>query len=539
MFAHKGYLTSLLLLAGCAHVEPARGPVTLRVIAINDFHGNLEPPSRGVEVDGAMVAAGGAGHLAAHVAALRAQAEHALVVSAGDLVGASPLLSGLFHDEPTIEAMNQLGLDINGVGNHEFDEGVEELHRLVKGGCHPQDGCQGPHPYEGAGFQFLAANVVDTHSEQTVFPSHTVREIAGIRVAVIGLTLEGTKAMLPPIVPQLRFDDEAETINRLVAQLKKDGVRAFVVLLHEGGFPGSKDPNACQGLSGPVTEILPRLDPEVDLVVSGHTHQAYICERDGLLLTSGGSYGRIVTDIELTLDPSSGDITAARAHNVVVDHGLEPVAEVEALVAAYREVSAPMANRVVTQLRAPLGTERTEGGVSELGRVIADAQLEATRAVGARVALMNAGGVRAPLAPTMGAEGWGDVTYAMLFASQPFGNVLMTLDLTGAQLLEALESQFGGDRMHPMDGSSNLSYAWRMQGRPHVVEDSVRLDGAPIDPEAMYAVTVNAYMASKPPFSEGRNPRRGVVDLDALVTYLGRAARFEAPSTEGVSRRDP
>lgn len=530
-------LAPLFFVLGCAHAPPASDPVALRVIAINDFHGNLEPPARGVRVAAdRVVAAGGAAYLAAHVDALRARSKHALVVSAGDLVGASPLLSGLFHDEPTIEAMNRLGLDLNGVGNHEFDEGLGELKRLVAGGCHPDDGCRGPAPYQGARFGFLAANVVDDRTGRTVFPGYAIRTFSGVRVGVIGLTLEGTKDMLPPVVPELSFLDEAETVNRAVAELKQSGVRAIVVLLHEGGFPKSDDPNACDGLSGPVTEIVPRFDPEVDLVVSGHTHQAYVCQMGSVLLTSGGSFGRIVTDIELTLDPGTGDVVSARAENRVVDHGLPPDRGTETLVAAYREVAAPLAERVITRMARPLTKVRTDGGVSDLGRVIADAQLAATRSAGAELALMNSGGVRAAVAPVLDEDGLGDVTYAMLFAAQPFGNVLMTLDLTGAELLAALEGQFGPDRIRFLDGSSNLAYQWRPAEAPHVLPGSVRVDGAPLELDRTYRVTVNAYMASKPPFDRAGHRVGGPIDLDALVAYLSARRPFAPPSLAGVER---
>lgn len=516
------------------------GRLALRLIALNDFHGHLEPPPGGLEVAGQPVLSGGAGYLAAHVRALRRGAPHSLVVSAGDLIGASPLVSGLFHDEPTIEAMNLLGLDLNGVGNHELDEGLDELLRMKRGGCHPIDGCGGRPGFEGARFAFLAANVVDRRTRRTIFPPYEVRAFESIPVAFIGLTLEGTAEILPPVVPELEFYDEADTVNRLVEALRREGVRAIVLLLHEGGFPASSDPNACEGLSGPIVDIVARLDPEVDLVISGHTHQAYVCEREGLVLTSAGSYGRLLTRIDLELDRESKDVVRASAENQLVDHALEPDPAVLSLVEAYAARAAPLSSRVVTRLSTTLDRDRTPEGVSSLGRVIADAQLAATRSQGAEVAFMNSGGIRAAVAPPLEADGLGDVTYGMLFSAQPFGNVLVTMTLSGEEILEALEAQFDGDRPQFLDASSNLTYAWRPDAEegPKVVPGSVRISGRPLYPGRSYRVTVNAFMATRGVFEKGRERSNGPVDLDALVAYLARESRFEAPSLNGVERLD-
>lgn len=531
--------SAMQMMAACAHdPKPPPPSVELRLVAINDFHGNLDVPSRGLTVEGIRVPAGGIGYLAAHVDAIRALSKNVLVVSAGDLIGASPLLSALFHDEPTVEAMNLLGLDINGVGNHEFDEGRLELLRMKQGGCHPQDGCtSGRPPFAGADFDFLAANVIERGSGETLFPSFKVASVEGVKVAFIGLTLEGTKEILPPVVPELEFLDEAETANGLVKKLREEGIRAFVLLLHEGGFPEGDDVNACTGLSGPIVSITRRLDPDIDVVISGHTHRAYICSQEGLLLTSGGSFGRLITDVRLTLDRYSGDVVGASAENVIVGHSLPAISQVEALVSEYRAASAPLANRVVAQLAGPLTLERNDAGVCSLGRAVADAQLMATKRAGAQLAITNSGGLRADIDPALGPDGLGKVTYAMAFSAQPFGNLLVTMTLTGRQILELLQAQFQEERPRFWDTSSNLSYVWRRRSgsRSKVIPRSVRLSGRRLRLNRRYRVTVNSFLAGRPEFASGR--RRTISrgsDLAALVGYLGKDKVFRVPELGGV-----
>lgn len=186
-------------------------PVALRILAINDYHGHIDSQ---FFVSGLPL--GGADYLATYLRAFEAQAENTVIVSAGDMIGASPLISALFHDEPTIEAANLLGLDVATVGNHEFDEGTAELLRMQNGGCHPADGCLDGDGFDGAEFPFLAANVIDTASGETLFPPVVVRNFQGVRVAFIGVGLEGTPSIvIPSGVAGLEFLDEADTINTI------------------------------------------------------------------------------------------------------------------------------------------------------------------------------------------------------------------------------------------------------------------------------------------------------------------------------------
>lgn len=547
-------------------------PQVVHLLAINDFHGNLQPPAplREPVADAVPQPIGGVDVLAAYVRAYRARNPGALVVSAGDLVGASPLVSALFRDEGTIEAMNRLGLDANAVGNHEFDDGRDELLRLQQGGCHPsgEQTCMGavvgtPVPFEGARFPFLAANVRDPGTGSTLFPPYTLRSVGDRRIAFIGLTLQGTPGIVDRAgIGTLTFLPEADTINALVPELRAQGVQAIVVLLHEGGdVTGRRDIGTINGCAGdlegsPVRAIVSRLDDAVDLVVSGHTHQAYVCRLPNakgraIPVTSAHDYGRVATEIALTLD-ARGDVAAVTARNVPLLRdapGVVPDATLAQLVARYAELARPLAGRVVGHLRAALPREPNAAGESPLGRTIADGQLAATRTAGAQIALMNPGGIRAGLElqsvqgeaanGAVGGEGGGAVTYGALFTVQPFANALVTMTLTGAQLHTLLEQQFQGcARGFPADRpagqgvtrilqvSAGFSYAWRADAPAceHVPFDSLRLDGAPIVADQRYRITVNSFLAAGGDdfmvLREGTDAVTGMLDLAAMERWL-------------------
>lgn len=527
------FLTAALL-AACAAPPRDGAPLQVKVLAINDFHGNLKPPASGLRIrdpdDRAKtidIPAGGAEHLATAVRELRAKNPNHIFVAAGDLVGASPFLSALFHDEPTIEALGLMGLEASAVGNHEFDRGSVELLRQQNGGCHPEDGCRGPKPFTGARYQYLAASTVDIATGRTLLPAYHVKKFEGVPVAFIGLTLKDTPTIVVPSgVAGLEFRDEAATVNALVPQLRAQGIEAIVVLIHEGGMP-SGDYDECPGISGAIVGIVERLDPAVDLVVSGHTHRAYNCRIAGRLVTSADKYGTIVTEIDLTLDRKTGDVVQTRAGNVIVrPERFAKDAAQTALIASYEQHAAPLAQRVVGRLAAALSRDENPAGEMPLGRVIADAQLAATRAGpdgGAVIALTNPGGIRAPLV----ARPDGTVTYEQIFTVQPFSNSLVTLTLTGAQLRAALEQQWAGqpkDRV--MQVSRGFSYAWDARKPPgqRVVEGSLALDGRPIAPTDRLRVTVNNYMADGGDnftlFRDGTERRTGITDVDALEQFV-------------------
>ncbi len=539
---------------GCGGDEPIDPPVNrqvrVQILGINDFHGALENPTgssgriktpqlnesgANIEID-----AGGAKYLAQTIQTLRQENANTVVVSAGDLIGASPLVSALFHDEPTIEAMNLIGLDINSVGNHEFDEGFGELLRMQTGGCHPVDGCQDGTPFAGAKFSFLAANVVtDTGTGKTLFPAYEIREFEGIKIAFIGMTLEGTPEIVTPSgIAGLTFKDEVETVNEIVPQLQQQGVNAIVVVVHEGGLPtGLYD--ECPEISGPIKEIVENFNDEVDVVVTGHTHQAYNCVIDGKRVTSAASNGRLVTQINLVLDTDSNDVVEATAKNHIVER-TTPNAAVESFVNDYVNKAAPLRDRVIGQTSGDLTRAPSESGEFVMGNLIADAMLASTRDEqkgAAVIALMNPGGVRADINA-------GPITYGQAFTVQPFTNNLVTKTLTGAQIERVLEQQFPplNTSTRIMQVSTGFSYTWKDSGPDgdKIDPSTIKLNGTTIDPAATYRVTMNNFMASGGDgytvFNEGTESLTGAIDVDALEVYLRDNNPLTPPALGRITR---
>jgi 5'-nucleotidase len=544
-------LAALALAVPSAVAKPR--DVDVQLLGINDFHGNLEPPSgSGGRIlpapGGTNVDAGGAAFLARHIRELRATNPNTLTVSAGDLIGASPLLSAAFHDEPTIEAMNMIGLDLNAVGNHEFDEGELELRRMQEGGCHPTDTAgtcaDTDGRFDGANFQFLAANVVERDTGDPMFPAYAIKKFGNIKVGFIGMTLEGTPDIVSPAgVRNLQFLDEADTANRYARELREEhGVRAIVVLLHEGGVPTPFGGiNACN-VSGPIVDIVDRTTQAVDLFVTGHTHQPYNCVLDGRRVTSASSFGRLVTDIDFELDRRTKDIKNVTANNAIVTR-TNGALDIQALIDRYNIRVAPIRDRVIGNLTAPLTRDADASGENAAGNAIADAQLFASRSEGAVAAFMNPGGVRADIDA-------GPVTYGEAFTMQPFGNNLTTITLTGAQLYEMLKQQFcGANFRRILLPSATVHYTWdaAMASAPAtpcataqdpIVEGSLTIDGTPVTDAGSYRITVNSFLAdggdSFPVLPQGTNRVGGVVDTDAFQQYLAANPNLAPPALNRI-----
>ena len=572
-------------LAGCAGriAHPARtgalAPVQVKIIAFNDFHGNLEPPRQTVDAPGdggatVKVPAGGAAYLASAIAGLRAANPNHVVVSAGDMVGGSPLVSSLFLDEPTILAMDLMRVDFNAVGNHEFDRGRAELLRLQRGGCEKhtvRQPCAVDEDFSGARFGFLAANTI-TETGAPLFPAYAIKRFgsgdAEVRVGFIGLTLKETATLVTPAgVAGLSFADEAATANALVPKLRAEGADAIVVLIHQGVSTdvGYND-KSCAGLEGNLLPILERLDPAIDVVVSGHTHNAYVCDYGRVdparpfLLTSAGRYGTLLTDVTLTIDPAAGRVIAKRADNLIVQgegHGdvavsdryprFTPDPAVAALVRRYVAAAKPVAARPVGRLTAPALKAENEAGEQVLGNLIADAQLAATRAPeagGAQVALMNGTGVRDDLVPAAD----GSVSFGQLFAAQPFANLLVVKSFTGRQLRAVLEQQFASgantaERPNILSPSHTMRFAYDLS-RPagqRIVD--VRIAGAPLRDDAVYRVAMNSFLASGGDnftlLSDGADPLGGPLDVDALEAYIAATGALAPPQTGRVTKLTP
>lgn len=561
-------LLAAALLASTVALTAGQRPATVQVqlLAFNDFHGNLEPPAGSNGRIGTTVA-GGVEFLASHIAALRAANPNTLVVSAGDNIGATPLISGLFHDEPAIESLNALGLQVSAVGNHELDEGWWELHRMARGGCHPKDGCQDGTPYDGARFEFLASNItVDTtrvsaehlaaagwkrtRGPRTLFPASTVKTLGGVKVGFIGATLEGTpRIVMPSGLEGLTFHPEAAAVNAEVSKLRRKGVKAIVVLIHEGGTPEGQDPNACNNLTGPIVPIVEALSPEVDVVVTGHTHRSYICTIAGKLVTSAESYSRIVTDIDLEIDRKSGDVVAKRAVNVVATRDVPPDQAETRLIGHYRPLAAKVGERQVGTVAVTVDQATNEAGESALGQMIADAMLEASSdpAVGgAQVAFVNTGGIRADVArATSTPPGQpAPVTFSMVSDVLPFGNMTVVMTMTGDALVRLLEEQFqcADGRWTMLQVSKGFSYAFN-PSRPSgqwVDRSSLSLNGKPIGAtDKIRVASVDFIWNGGDRFTvarEASEPTTVGDVLDQFIAYLGKYSPI-APGPRGRVRK--
>ena len=593
-------LATTVVAAFAATSTPAQaaknGPtIPVQLLSFNDFHGNLEPPAGSggrLIVDHALNAAGtaavdvtkdagGVEYLATKLAELRKGHEYTLTAAAGDIVGASPLLSAAFHDEPTIEAMNAVGLDVTSVGNHEFDEGYKELQRLDAGGCLDdgtgaanQDSCPGGKGFAGADFPFLAANVKYAGTNDTILPPYWVKNIKGAKIGFIGMTLEDTPNIVTAAgVAGLEFKDEVETANALVPVLREQGVNAIVVLIHEGGFPSATQPwtdpvsgrtftvNAnydysCGkggGISGPIVNIAGALDPAIDMVVSGHTHTPYVCSITDSAgqqrnVTSASSFGRVVTNTTFDYDRRTQDIVrgSVKSDNVIVDRTTKAPA-LTSLIGQYQKLVAPIASKVVGRITADVGRLNTEnpgsvnaGGESQLGDLIADAQLADPSTITAgrtpEIAFMNPGGIRAPLNYLQSkGEGDGVVTYEEAFTTQPFNNYLVSLTLTGAQIKEILKEQWGGGattkpqpntvtRPVILQVSKGFTYSYTGDTAATRVLGPVLLKGSPIVDTTEYRVVTNNFLAGGgdglPGFTSGTGVFFGGLDIDAFSNFL-------------------
>lgn len=600
---------ALSLTAACAApADNDRNPLVVKIIGFNDYHGTLQSPGtfgQNTSIPAAQrPAVGGADALAAWVARLKQANPYNVVVGAGDFIGASPLISALFNDEPAVETLNRIGLEFNAVGNHEFDKGAAELLRLQNGGCKLANGVQDPNscrgaevgtpvPFEGAKFQWLSANVVDSASGRTLLPAYGVKTFNGVRVAFIGMTLKGTPGIVTPTgVKGLSFLDEADTVNALAPKLRQQGIEAIVVLVHQGGFQSSgfSDINGCDGdLAGSeIAKVVARLDDAVDLVISGHTHAAYNCSAntvdvkrvDGVVtstprptglpnaagrrvpVTSASAFGRVLTDVDLTLDRNTKQVLKVSATNRLVDRSDTQIqADIAAhpavanLMSAYNGLVSPIANSVIGSITTDLPNSADAAGNMPAGELVADAQLAATAPAdfgGAVVAFMNPGGVRSPgftFAASPAGEGNGNVTYGEAFTVQPFGNSLVTLTLSAQQLKDTLEQQFAGCRgqtaTRMLIPSAGLKYSWsasaacgqrirdlRLVNANGAVTDQI-VDGAGqlLQPAKTYRVTVNNFLATGgdgfSTFASGANTLGGAQDIDALTAYL---ANFKAPA---------
>lgn len=527
---------------------PQNKEINLQLLSFNDFHGHLDStdkPVKPLNMD-AGTAIGGSEFLAAKLDALRGDAEkdRTLTVAAGDLIGGSTFLSGLFHDEPTVEAMNALKLDVSSVGNHEFDEGTAELLRMQNGGCHPKDGCYFPdQPYEGADFPWLAANVKKKYDGQPLLPGTTVRRVDGVNVGFIGMTLEETPTLVNPAgVSSVRFEDEVATANAEAKKLQAQGIETIIVLLHEGGYQ-TGGVSECAEASGPIVEIARTMDPAIDALVTGHTHQPYVCSINDpagkpRLVTSAASYGQVVTESTLVINQHTGDVVREKSkavNHLVLHDGLHKSTDQTKIIDKWKAIAEPVAAKVVGTIAEDVtGDSGGDRGVeTPMGDLIADSILWGTsgNAGGAQIAFMNIGGVRASFEKSTITNGEkpGEITYAEAYATSPFGNLLVSMDLTGQQIKDLLEQQYDPSRSRQtlaLGVSRGFTYTWNAdaQAGQKVDASSMRLNGEQIDLNKTYRVATLNFLAaggdSFTKFTEGTNVLGGSEDLANLVAYL-------------------
>ncbi len=547
-----------------APAKPAPTHTQIQLLALNDFHGNLAPnraTSSGGNING--TPAGGAEFLATKLeqlrAAAKAQGQDTATVAAGDLIGGSPLLSAAFHDEPTIEALNEMGLDATSVGNHEFDEGYKELLRMQKGGClndgdgqNNQNSCPDPEAeFKGADFDYLSANVFYENTDKTLLAPYTVKKFrGGQKVAFIGMTLENTPNIVTKSgVEGLSFKDEVETANALVPKLKKDGIEAIVVLLHEGGLPSDpKAYNGCPGISGPITDIAKTLDPAIDAIISGHTHQAYNCSINDpagkpRLVTSASSLGKIVTEVRLSINLATKDVDRLNtlANNHIVTQDVPKDRDLTKLITKYQTLVAPIESKVIGHITtSSIVKTSDDSGESPLGNLIADAQLADTSPVTNGktpvVAFMNSGGIREDLASNAGA-----VTFGQAFTVQPFNNFLVSMDMTGTQIKALLEQQFSGvnQASNKVLQVAGITYTYNPAATPgaKVVAGSIKVAGQPLVDGTTYRIVTNNFLSDGgdgfPAFTTATDKFFGGLDIDAFANYLA----AHDPYTPGPTNR--
>ncbi|MRV75221.1 bifunctional metallophosphatase/5'-nucleotidase [Duganella sp. FT92W] len=536
------------LLSGCATQKPTDQAIaTIQLATLNDFHGHLEP-SKVTYTDLAgkerTVTAGGAAMIAGALNTWRREDPELLLVAAGDLIGASPALSLMWADEPTLAAMDRLGLRASSVGNHEFDAGRVELLRQQKGGCaspRPDKACRFDGAWPGAKFQYLAANVFDMVTNKPFLPAYHIEQVRGVKVAFIGAVLkDATSTILASGVAGLNFADEAQSINRVLPELRAQGVNAFVVLIHEGGrTPSAPQKTDCADLRGPIVDVVRKLDPAIRVVISGHSHKGYLCRVDGRLVTQAEMGGHVMSRIAIDIDRATGRVVGERASNVVLEQGtFQPDVAMESFLQSVRARSDQALARPVARLAVDTLERPTDDYVDEsaLGDLIADSMLYGARSYGAQIAFMNRGGIRTSLR-----TGAGNVAnLGHLQAVLPFGNTLEIVNMTGAQIYAVLEEQFIANRRVTrglLQVSDGFTYQWN-PARPEgmrVVDKSVLLHGVQIEKDSTYRVAINHFLAeggdSFPTFTRATNAApTNIRDIDALVDFLTSRDRAGKPA---------
>ncbi|MDO5740434.1 MAG: bifunctional metallophosphatase/5'-nucleotidase [Ornithinimicrobium sp.] len=542
---------------------PDARTVPVQLLSFSDFHGHLSPEALTDKAGNVFGVFGGAAYLAGLVNQLStefvAQHKHALsyTVSSGDSIGGSTFASGLFHDEGTIEVLNAMDLTASAVGNHEFDEGVAELMRIVNGGNHPEDGQYLDQPYAGTSFPYLAANVVWKDSGETILPPYTIEKKNGIKVGFIGVVTDETPILVSPGgISQVTFLDETETLNKYAVELQAKGVQSIVALVHEGGYDGGAysgainepDVNAgCDTLTGPIVDINAGASSAIDVLLTGHTHNGFACllpdpAGNPRAVNGPGDWGRVLSETTFKVDRKTKDVIraslAVENHLVLADGSIAPDAQVQKIVDKWIAKAAVLAGQVIgTTTEDITGDASGDRGVeTPMGDLLADAILWGTQESGAQISFMNIGGVRGSFLVNdiSNGEAAGEITYQEAYDVAPFGNLLVTLDLTGAQIEAVLNQQYNPskEKQLALGVSEGFSYAWD-DATHSVVPGSMTLDGVPVEAGQTYRVSTLSFLAEGgdgfTAFTGGTNLVGGPEDLANLVAYIKATSPLSAP----------
>mgnify|MGYP000638496058 CR=1 FL=1 len=536
---------SVLLLSSCTSAPPTlktnipadQHISEISIFSINDLHGHLQA-SNPVPVmvsqdgkEGGTIPAGGYAYLSSAIKAARAQKPNSILLGAGDMIGATPIGSALLKDEPVFEALNQLDLSATSLGNHEFDIGSPALMQKIRGICDAQ-GCNYP-SFRGARFEYLAANVIDKQTGKPWVKPYIIRQVGDVRIAIIGaLTVDTTHLVAGDGVKDLVFEDEAKAINRLIPEIQTQDVAAIIVLIHEGAnYRGAaNDPSyQCEGLRGPMVDMMPKLDPAITMVISGHTHQAYTCKIGGRLLVQARSYGAYFTETTLRIDRSQKRVLSATAVNHLINQEtIKPDPEAQKLIDKVVELTNVVQSRPIAQIAAPLNRQYLpKTWDSLLGNVAVDGQLKYAQTKGhADIAIMNSGSIRNDL-PSGKRPAPLTITYGDLFAVQPFGNGITRMKLTGEQIIKVLQQQWTGRALtdpKKLYVSTGFSYQWKASPNEAERIRDVRLNGEALVKERLYTVIVNSFLADGGDgftlFKNGIEREDIGKDIDALEYYV-------------------
>ncbi|MBS4174701.1 5'-nucleotidase C-terminal domain-containing protein [Bacillus sp. FJAT-49736] len=477
-------------------------PIEVQILGINDLHGQLDVTrtvgSRNV---------GRADVLAAYLKQKKAQVKDTLLVTSGDAVGASAPVSALFQDEPTLNILNALHFDVGTLGNHEFDHGVKEMMRQIYGGTNPTTG----EYFKGLNFPYVCANVIDKKTKKPLLPPYVIKKVHGIDIGFIGVdTTETPSITMPANVKDVEFTDETEAVNKYAKELKKKGVKTIIVLAHD---PGNSDYDG-KNATGKVIDMAKNMDPEVDVVFGGHNHAYINTKVAGKRVVQAYSYGTAFAEVHIWIDPRTKDVVKDSAEIVTTyQDSITPDPQIKAMIDKDEERVAPLINQVLGTTTAALTGKQNESGESNLGDLITDAQRDITQA---QIAITNPGGIRADINS-------GEITWGELYTVQPFGNTMITMDLTGDQIRKALNQQWRDDGSSKMLQISGMKYTWDSTKTDKIVSLTLE-DGTPIEPNQIYTVAMNNFLASGgdgfTEFANGKNQVNGPVDLDALVDYV-------------------